>query len=122
MVGAVSDFEAAIEAMLKMKGSFDEFAEALTRFRFDVMVDLEQKLSEVFEQQLIYGPNRKSCTPEPGWQGFTGIAGMFDEWSVPGTIWHHLERPEKFTPAEFNKLWDSFSKERKVEYVISLIT
>lgn len=36
-------------------------------------------------------------------------------------IWHHLEQPENFTPEEFDKLWDSFSDSKKIDYVLSLI-
>lgn len=55
--------------------------------------------------------------------GFTGVLCIADEWDDrPCSVWHYLERPKTFTPAEFNKLWDGFSELRKVEYVLSLIT
>lgn len=32
-----------------------------------------------------------------------------------------LYGPESFTPDEFNRMWDGFSKDRRVQYVLYLI-
>lgn len=77
------------------------------------------------EYQHLMDRMREDLKPKPGWKGFTGILGVADEWTDLGqswNVWHHLERPKTFTPAEFNNLWNSFSKTRKIEYVLSLIT
>jgi hypothetical protein len=47
-------------------------------------------------------------------EGFTSVLNVYDEWSSLG-------RSNRFTPAEFNQMWDSFSEERKLEYVKSLM-
>lgn len=60
--------------------------------------------------------------PGPSANGFAGFLAIADEFAWPMSVWHHLERPKTFTPAQFNKLWESFSEARKVEYVLSLIS
>jgi len=52
-------------------------------------------------------------------QGFARVRAMFDE--VPEFSFWSL-RPKQFTPMEFNKLWDSYTADQKINYVLSLIT
>lgn len=105
----MNEHERAVKAT-KKSISISDVIDELLKIKIDCLAEMEQKIVEA----VVTG-----YTAEPGWQGFTGLAGFFDERV---TTWPRLEEPKQFTPAEFNKLWNSFSKERKVEYVISLIT
>lgn len=50
-----------------------------------------------------------------GWRGLNTRLSISDEWAGP------LGYPS-FTPAEFNEMWESFSHDEQIEYVLSLIT
>lgn len=59
---------------------------------------------------------KDDLTPKPGWQGFTGARGIFDEWEI-----QPLLPPLAWTPDEFNRMWSTLTHESRVAYVKSLI-
>jgi len=79
-------------------------------------------------EELVIGPrlNNMAEAMRNVQTGMTGLAkvveGVSQTFSIWDEIWNVNERPQKFTPAEFNKLWDGFTEERKIEYVLSLIS
>jgi hypothetical protein len=51
-----------------------------------------------------------------------GLFQMIANHRVSGILpWQWNDRNWEFTPAQFNKWWESFSHQRKIEYVQSLI-
>jgi len=111
------EFGTALERMVeKLRHTVEvqtDMGDAFARFQEAMHVETARLFDEWVDEQL---------TTPPGWQGFAGIRGIFDEWDPNGTIWAHYERPETFTPEEFNRLWDGFTEQRKIDYVLSLIT
>lgn len=55
-------------------------------------------------------------------KAFEGFQGLIQRHEATGTVWGVWERPQSFTPEQFNNLWKNFTHQRKVEYVLSLIT
>lgn len=88
-----------------------DMAEAFARLQMAIHEETNRRFAVWVEEDFL--------TP-PGWQGFTGIRGIVDEAHI--SIWDHREHPETFTPEEFNRLWDGFTEQRKIEYVMSLIS
>lgn len=77
--------------------------------------ELDKRLTEAFLQELL-GLDENN---QPRAGGFTGIRGIFDE--VPEfDFWS--QRPKQFTPSEFNKMWDSYTEDQKIQYILTLIT
>ena len=111
------EFGKALERMVKKINETrkvqSEMADAFARFQREILDETARQFGAWVDEQI---------TPPSGWQGFTGIRGIFDEWDPNGTIWAHYEWPETFTPEEFNRLWDGFTERRKIDYVLSLIT
>jgi hypothetical protein len=102
---------------------------------FDLMAWMRQEMDKIYAEEyarrweeILFGPRLADMTESlkkasVGFEGITKALQGFDpNVSIFNEIWHVSEFPEKFTPAEFNRLWDSFTEERKVEYVLSLIT
>lgn len=46
---------------------------------------------------------------------------QIDEVDIFARVWHYAERPQRFTPTEFQELWNSFSYQRKIQYVTALL-
>ena len=95
--------------------------------RRELQIQFDEEVKERFNE-LLYGsrvPDMTETVRKIG-EGFTGLAkaieGTKPVLSMWNEIWHFNERPEKFTPAEFNRLWGSFTYERKIDYVLSLIS
>jgi hypothetical protein len=84
----MSDFQHVIDQML----------------RLELMKEFWQRVDE-------------ELTPSPGWQGFTGIRGIVDEWG-PLVEWP----PLSWTPKEFQRMWDSLTYESKIAFVKNRIT
>lgn len=55
-------------------------------------------------------------------RAFSGFQGLIYTHDETATVWGVWERPKSFTPQQFDRLWESFTEKRKVEYVLSLIT
>lgn len=72
---------------------------------------LREEVLKAFEEAV-----KEDLTPKPGWQGFTGVRGIFDEWEfqppLPSLSW---------TPDEFTRMWSTLTRESRVAYVKSLI-
>ncbi|QJD49808.1 hypothetical protein SEA_CLUBPENGUIN_84 [Streptomyces phage ClubPenguin] len=87
---------------------FDEFLADIGRmFRTELVKELEAASQKIIDD----------LTPPPGWQGFTGIRGIFDEWEFLPPL-----PPLSWTPMEFRKMWDSLERESKVIFVKNLIS
>ena len=110
-----------IYAAVERRRTQPRISEASLRGQHDVVVKLARRCEAILPVRFGAWVDEQ-ITPPSGWQGFTGIRGIFDEWDPNGTIWAHYEWPETFTPEEFNRLWDGFTERRKIDYVLSLIT
>ena len=102
----IKQLQGALEAHINIRDAFARLQEAMheeTLRRFAVWVE-------------------EDVTTPPDWQGFAGIRGVFDEYSPYHSIWNQWKIPETFTPEEFNRQWDGFTEQRKIEYVMSLIS
>lgn len=73
---------------------------------------LRKAVDEEFTKAVI-----EDMRPRPGWKGFTGLLPIMDEH-----LFIHQEFNPSWTPAQFEKMWDSFSYQAKVRYVRSLLT
>lgn len=101
----IKQLQGSLEAHINLRDTFARLQEAMreeTLRRFAVWVE-------------------EDVTTPPDWQGFRGLLGVVDECLPNVTIWDHNEYPQTFTPEEFNRLWDNFTEQRKIEYVLSLI-
>lgn len=109
-----------------MAGEGEEF-DLIEYIRRELQIQFDEEVKERFNE-LLFGSRVPDMTESMRkiQEGFTGLAKAFEGFAPSvaawNEIWHINERPEKFTPAEFNKLWDSFTHERKIEYVLSLIS
>lgn len=73
-------------------------------------VEIHREFMKHFEAETAVPPN---------WPGFQGLKAIFDE--VPEfQFWS--QRPTQFTPAEFNRMWDSYTEDQKFNYVLILIS
>lgn len=86
-------------------------------------IDLHLVIRDLFSEEFAKAAEEakkalddylEALKTSPDWEGFTGIRGIFDEWEV----WDSAS----FTPKQFNQMWDSFSHQRKIDYVRGLIT
>lgn len=106
-----------------------------TRGDFDLTVWINRQMEKLYAEEyarrweeILFGPRLEDMTESlkkasVGFEGITkALQGFNQNMSILNEIWHVGEFPEKFTPAEFDKLWDGFTEERKIEYVLSLIT
>lgn len=81
----------------------------------DFISKMSQMLEDFYWQELL-GLDENN---EPRSNGLSRIRGIFDE-VVEFSFWSH--RPKQFTPMEFNKMWDSFTTDQKINYVLILIS
>lgn len=72
-------------------------------------VEVQKEFMRLFEEDIAVPPN---------WQGFQGVTPIVDELSRP---WEWT-RIREFTPELFERMWESFSHEEKIRYVLGLIT
>lgn len=82
------------------------------------MAELQEMMSKLYHEELIKAVEKleEELTPKPGWQGFTGIQSIFDEWEVlPPEI-------PSWTPKEFEVMWARRSHVQKIVFVLDLIT
>jgi hypothetical protein len=92
------------------------------------MSEFQKLIDHMFRQELIRAIREEErkfeeeLSPPPGWQGFTGIQGIFDEAGPILDWWDWRNKPKQFTPSEFAKMWSSFTRDQKVNYVLVLIT
>jgi hypothetical protein len=90
---------------------------------FDLMAWMREEMDRLYAeevsakwQDLLFG-NRSTET-----QGFTGLSQLFEGFDPTMSIWGIEEVPSKFTPSEFDKMWNGLNMNRKIEYVLMLIS
>ncbi|QEQ93941.1 hypothetical protein SEA_KARDASHIAN_76 [Streptomyces phage Kardashian] len=102
---------------------------------FDLSAWIDEELRKLHSEEmakrfheLLYGTRIPDMTEslkkaEVALQSLSkAFDGFRTRMAVWDDIWHVDDFPATFTPAEFNKLWDRFTEERKIEYVLTLIT
>ena len=103
----------------------EDFSEEILKVLVRFSDEYQKILSEEYVKSLKNLVEQLERASSNGLEDMTGFKGIVDRWtntvSEFGSIWHVDEQPEKFTPEEFEKLWNSFPEERKVQYVLSLI-
>ena len=98
---------------------------------FDLSAWIDRELLRMYSeevakrfQEIMLGPRLAEMgdSMRKAQLGLEGFAKAFEGFTPKMGIWHVDEHPQQFTPAQFNDLWESFTHQRKVEYVLSLIT
>lgn len=80
-------------------------------------VDAFERLQELLKGMFLAELDEAidaALQPMQKWQGFSGLAGLFDELAP--------EPPIAWTPWEFKRMWDSLERPSKVNYIRSLMS
>jgi hypothetical protein len=80
--------------------------------------EVTKKLRKIFELPIDDMSQAMGRAQEGFIQITKAFEGVTSNIQILDDIWGY---PKKFTPTQFNKMWDGFTKEQKIEYVRILI-
>jgi hypothetical protein len=93
-----------------------EFSDALAEF----MESYERLHKQMLWREML-GLDESDPPRNKGLKGVSALQGIFDEAGPEVEWWDWRKKPERFTPKEFQEMWDSYTEVQKINYVRVLL-